>query len=551
MSVNFELPELGEGIEEADVLKVLVAPGDAINEEDPIIEIETEKATVEVPAPHAGSISAVLVAAGDTIKVGQAIVAIESDGSQTTSSATQEPVQENIETPNIPEPTNEPQNTNFDSSIPAGTSNFELPELGEGIEEADVLKVLVAPGDAINEEDPIIEIETEKATVEVPAPHAGSISAVLVAAGDTIKVGQAIVAIESDGSQTTSSATQEPVQENIETPNISEPTNESVTLDTVNNIPEFASLPDAQSNDQVNRMVFASPSVRKLAREVGVDIRLVQGSGPAGRISEDDVKLFSRMQGSNSQNNQTSQKPAVQLPDFSQWGKISEEKMSRVRKTTASNIANSWDQSPHVTLFQKANVTAIDAARKKKKTDKALKGANLTMMPILIKASALALQEFPKFNTSIDVENNVVISKDYINVGVAVDTERGLLVPVIKDAIDKSIAQIAIELTELSEKSRDKKLSLDDMRGGNFTISNLGGLGTSFFTPIINPPEVAILGVGRSIMEPAWNGKEFIPESMMPLSLSFDHRIIDGADGAAFLSWLVNYLQDPKSLKLS
>jgi len=550
MSVNFELPELGEGIEEADVLKVLVAPGDAINEEDPIIEIETEKATVEVPAPHAGSISEVLVAAGDTIKVGQAIVSIESDGNQTTSSPTQEPVQESIDTPNITAPINEPQKIN-DSSIKSGKSNFELPELGEGIEEADVLKVLVAPGDAINEEDPIIEIETEKATVEVPAPHAGSISEVLVAAGDTIKVGQAIVSIESDGNQTTSSPTQEPVQESIDTPNIAEPINESAVLDRMQNVPEFASLPDSQSNNQSNRMVFASPSVRKLAREVGVDIRLVQGSGPAGRISEDDVKLFSRMQGANSQINQTPQKSKVQLPDFSQWGEISEDNMSRVRKTTASNIAHSWEQSPHVTLFQKANVTAIDAARKKKKTDKSLKGANLTMMPILIKASALALQEFPKFNTSIDVENNKVISKNYINVGVAVDTERGLLVPVIKDAIDKSIAQIAIELTELSEKSRDKKLSLDDMRGGNFTISNLGGMGTSFFTPIINPPEVAILGVGRSIMEPAWNGKEFIPESMMPLSLSFDHRIIDGADGAAFLSWLVNYLQDPKSLKLS
>jgi pyruvate dehydrogenase E2 component (dihydrolipoamide acetyltransferase) len=433
-------------------------------------------------------------------------------------------------------------------------ANFALPELGEGIEEADVLKVLVAPGDAINTDDAVIEIETEKATVEVPAPYAGSITEVLVKAGDTIKVGQNIVTIEASADKDTSTDPQSSVtQEEVSTPavGVSQTTTSETTVQNNNGATEFSSLPGQEVDSYVNnRMVFAAPLVRKLAREIGVDIRRVKGSGPAGRISEDDVKLFSRVSGQQTNFAKQLIKTPIKLPDFSQWGDVTEEKMSRVRKTTANNIAQSWEKSPHVTLFQKANVTELDVERKKKKNDKSLAGANLTMMPVLIKATALGIQEFPKFNTSIDMEKSIVIAKNYINIGVAVDTERGLLVPVIKDAINKSISEIAIELAEISVKSRDKKLSLDDMRGGNFTISNLGGLGTSFFTPIINPPEVAILGVGRAILEPLWNDKDaFNPALMMPLSLSFDHRIIDGADGASLLSWLVKFLEDPESLK--
>ena len=553
MVANFALPELGEGIEEADVLKVLVAPGDAINTDDPIIEIETEKATIEVPAPHAGSITEVLVAAGDTIKVGQDIVSIEASGDGSTSTQTQSPpIQEEVAAP-VVEVSQTTEQTPTSTPPSTSNTNFALPELGEGIEEADVLKVLVAPGDAINTDDPIIEIETEKATIEVPAPHAGSITEVLVAAGDTIKVGQDIVSIEASGDGSTSTQTQSPpIQEEVAAPvvEVSQTTARDNSLQNV--AAEFSSLPELKEDSNVNnRMVFAAPSVRKLAREIGVNIRSVQGSGPAGRISEEDVKLYSRVSGQQTNLVQQPTKSPIKLPNFSQWGDVTEEKMSRVRKTTSNNIAQSWEQSPHVTLFQKANVTELDAERKKKKNDKSLAGANLTMMPVLIKATALGIQEFPKFNTSIDIEKSIVITKNYINVGVAVDTERGLLVPVIKDVINKSISEIAIELADISVKSRDKKLSLDDMRGGNFTISNLGGLGTSFFTPIINPPEVAILGVGRAIFEPLWNGKDaFNPALMMPLSLSFDHRIIDGADGASLLSWLVKFLEDPKSLKL-
>ena len=428
------------------------------------------------------------------------------------------------------------------------TIDFALPELGEGIEEADVLKILVTPGESISLDHPLIEIETEKATIEVPAPQDGSINKILVAVGDTIKVGQVIVTIDTTTVDNQSIPSQKEASEVNELTMKEDITDSNIVINNNVQVTENSSLSTNTEINSQNRIVFASPSIRKLAREIGVNIQLVQGSGLGGKISEDDVKLFSR---NIDKSIQPSSVTPLQLPDFGKWGDYKEDSMSRIRKTTASNIAQSWGQSPHVTLFQKANITAIDAFRKELKNHKDLEGAKLTMMPILIRGVSLALKEYQNFNVSIDMKNNKIITKNFINVGVAVDTERGLLVPVIKNTIDKTIVDIAHELMDVSEKSRDKKLALDDMRGGNFTISNLGSLNTSFFTPIINPPEVGILGVGRALLEPVWNGNDsFVPELMMPLSLSFDHRIIDGADGAAFLNWIVQFLQNPESLIL-
>ena len=435
-------------------------------------------------------------------------------------------------------------------------TELRLPDLGEGIADADVLSVLVSAGQAVAKDDPIIEIESDKATLEVPAELAGTVTQVLVSAGDTLQVGQTILELEENASAgdvkpvatppATANASTEAVAgasapTSAPTPTPPRPQREPAAA------PRVAPPPPPPAGG--DGPVFASPSTRGFAREIGLDIREVEGSGPGGRISVDDVKAHARSRPAT-----VSADPgglvAAPLPDFSKYGPVTRERMNRVRRATATNIAQSWSSIPHVTLFNDADITAIEAMREREKDRVRSARGSLTITPILMKVVAAALKAHPKMNASADFTTNEMVLKDYCHLGVAADTERGLLVPVIRDVDEKSITELAIEITEVAGQVRDGELAPERLEGASFTISNLGGLGTGHFTPIINPPEVGILGVGRAVERPVYVEGLLRPRLMLPLALSFDHRAVDGADGARFLTWIVEALAQPLMLAM-
>ena len=422
-----------------------------------------------------------------------------------------------------------------------------LPDLGEGIEEADVLSVLVGVGQSVAAGDSVIEIESEKATLEVPTDAGGTVTGIQVNSGDTIAVGQVVLTLEPDGAESPP-LTERPVA----APEIDEapgPTADGATVEpaTAGDGPEVHIAPrlaeDAIEFD--GRPVAAAPSVRIFAREIGVDVRQVEGSGPAGRISIEDVKAHARLRTS-----APAPDIATPLPDFAQWGPIERVRLSRLRRTLADNLAQSWATIPHVTLFHEADVTDIEALRAEYRERAAAQGAKLTITAFLLPVVAAALKAHPNLNASLDLAAGEVVQKGYYHLGVAADTDRGLLVPVIRDADTKGVIEIAAELTGIAERARAGKLTPDEMQGATFTISNLGGLGTGFFTPIVNPPEVGILGVGRAVPRSTLHDDASQTRLMLPLSLSFDHRALDGADGARFMSRLVDALERPTMLAM-
>ena len=428
---------------------------------------------------------------------------------------------------------------------------FRLPELGEGIESGQVIEVFVAPGDRVSLEQPLLEVETDKAAVEIPSPADGTVVDVYVSAGDTVEISQVLVKISvaAEGRKPSlkedtpavavdEAGEQEPVAAQKPVPE-KEPAEEKQ--------PPPRTVPAGDVAPAGPLGVAAAPSVRRLARELGVKLGSVSGTGPRGRILEKDVKAHAKaMIRSLSSAPATPAEP--ELPDFSRWGETATESFSTVRKLTAERLSQAW-VAPHVTQFDKAEVSRLEDLRKLNRDDVAAAGGNLTVTAILVKALSRALLEFPKFNSSIHMGSGTIVYKKYVNIGVAVDTERGLLVPVIRDADRKDITQISVELADISSGAREKRLSADRLQGGTFTITNLGGIGGTFFTPILNPPEVAILGVSRSSVEPAYVEGEFVPKLMLPLSLSYDHRLIDGAEAARFLRWLCEALEkSPESI---
>jgi pyruvate dehydrogenase E2 component (dihydrolipoamide acetyltransferase) len=410
-------------------------------------------------------------------------------------------------------------------------TDYQLPDLGEDIDEAEVIAILVNVGDSVEEAQPIIEVETEKANLEVPAPYAGAITAVHVKVGDILQPGQIIVSID-DGNVPSS------VETNPTVANIAAVPTE---IEEAPSVEPAQLLPSEFAGGATLVPMPAAPSVRMFAREIGVAIEQVQGTGPGGRISVDDVKKHARSLrvDSNSAEITVSESAKISLPDLSQFGDIEREPMSGIRRATARTLSQSWIQSPHVTLQRKADITELDLLRRKHRERVAAVGGQLTLMPILMKVVAGALLEFPKLNASIGMETQEIVYRRYIHIGIATDTDRGLLVPVIRDVDLKNVTELAIEVHELVEKARNRRVAPDDLRGGTFTISNLGGMGVGFFNAILLPPQVGILAVGRAEIEPVWIDGEFQPRLRMPLALNFDHRLIDGADGARALSWIV------------
>lgn len=423
-----------------------------------------------------------------------------------------------------------------------------VPELGENIESADVITILVKAGDSLEVGQSMIEVETEKAAVEIPAEVAGVVTEVHVEVGQSVTAGQPIISIDAaEVAASVEAPAEQPETEKPAATTKPTPVPESEPSRTPPPEPPALVASTRSASTDSKTTVAAAPSVRRFAREIGVEIAQVKGTGPSGRLTRDDIKAHAR-------NLLVHAPPAAEstpdLPDFSRWGSISEEPASKIRRVTAERLSRAWRIVPQVTNHEKADITHLDELRKRYKPRVANSGGKLTMTAILVKVCAAALKQFPDLNSSFDPAGNTIIRKHYVHIGVAVDTERGLLVPVIRDVDQKSITQIAIELDDLAERARNRKLKLDEMEGATFTISNLGGIGGTGFSPIVNWPEVAILGVSRGRVEATWIDDKFEPRLMLPLSLSYDHRLVDGANAARFLSWLSEALEEPLLMSL-
>lgn len=422
---------------------------------------------------------------------------------------------------------------------------FKLPELGENITTATIVGVLVSAGDQIEPGQPVVELETDKAVLEVPSDVGGQVTAVHVKAGQEIGIGQLLLTLEEGGAAEAAPATEaqaakapaaatQPAQPEPAKPDA--PASEPAKPDAPT--PEPAKPGEAAA---------AAPSVRRFARELGVEVADVAGSGPSGRVTMEDVKAHVRQGGVGTRGAAPATAP---LPDFGKWGPVEREKMSNVRRATARAMGQSWSTIPMVTQFDKADITELEQLRQQYGKRAEAAGGKLTPTAIILKVVAAALKRFPQFNASIDMANEEIVYKQYVHVGVAVDTDRGLLVPVLRDVDQKNVIQLAVELNQIAQKARDRKLGLEDMQGGCFTISNLGGIGGTGFTPLVNGPEVAILGVSRGSTEPVFMDGQFQPRLMLPLSLTYDHRLVDGADGARFLRWVCEALEKPFLLML-
>lgn len=416
-----------------------------------------------------------------------------------------------------------------------------LPEISENVESGDVIKILVSVGDRVDVDQPLLELETDKAVLEVPSPHSGRVAEILVKPGETIKIGQVVVRIETTDVEATRGVS------------AAAPPTPPGTTPPARPAPAAAAYgkPAASGEKAAGReeLSFASPAVRRLARELGVDLHTIEGSGEGGRIIQEDLKKFATHAAEKAA-------PLRETPtvyegnETGEQGPIVREPMSKVRQVTARTLSHAWATIPHVTQYDKADITGLDAARKKFSGKIENAGGTLTITAILVKVAASALKVFPQFNASIDIERQEIIYKKFYHVGVAVDTDRGLLVPVIRDADKKNITQLSVELAAIAEKARTRKITPDELGGGTFTVSNLGGIGGTSFSPIVYPPQVAILGAARARIEPVYTENRFEPRLILPLSVSYDHRIIDGADGARFLRWIVQALEEPILLSL-
>jgi pyruvate dehydrogenase E2 component (dihydrolipoamide acetyltransferase) len=467
---------------------------------------------------------------------------------------------------------------------------FTLPNLGEGVAQGDVLRVLVRPGDTVAEEQPVLELETDKATIEVPSSVAGVVKDVLVKPGDKVKPGQAVLRFEESGGAakaapkaedeardaapakaaaptaekagaSTPTDTQDEGEEDQETTEAAAARDEAArkrapVVDIRGRQPAGAPVAAAATTPVPSTaMAPAAPSVRRVAREIGVDIAQVTGTGPNGRITEDDVKAFAKQILSGLGGGALAPSPSMRpggpaLPDFTKWGEVERRPMSGVRRKTAEHLSHAWAVIPHVTQFDKADMTVLEELRPKYAAEAERMGGKLTVTAVITKIVATALRRFPQFNSSIDVAAQSIVYKKYVHVGIAVDTEHGLLVPVVRHADQKNVLQIAVEIQGLAEKAKARKLTLDEMSGGSMSITNLGGIGGTAFTPIVNWPEVAILGISRGAVEPVYKDGQIEPRQMLPLSLSYDHRVIDGADAIRFLRWVVEAIEQPFTMML-
>jgi len=572
MATEFKLPELGENIETGDLVRLMIKPGASIAEGEPVMELETDKAVVEVPSSVTGTIGEIRVKEGDKLRVGQVIFTVENGAGTKPAAKSEKPAAPPSTPPPAPVSVTPTKPTATAAPLPerratlasssATASEFKLPELGENIDSGDLVRLLISPGTAVSEGQPVMELETDKAVVEVPSTVSGIVREIKVKEGQKVKVGEVIFTLEGGAT-----AAAEPVRKHEPVEHISgqqaarlafqlamraEGKTEEQALPP--DRPQ-APAPEFSMPVQLGKVagtdhdpIPAAPHVRRLAREIGVQIRSIQGSGPGGRISEEDVKLSAKnvlLAAAAAAQTPRGAFVEPELPDFAKWGKTERVSIRGVRRKTAEHLRQAWNTIPHVTQQDRADITELEQLRAKFAPRAEEAGGKMTVTAIALKVCASALKVFPQFNASIDMGKEEIIYKQYINIGVAVDTDRGLLVPVIRDVEKKNIVELAAEMTQLSKKARDRKLTPEEMEGGTFTITNLGGIGGTGFSPIVNHPEVAILGLSRSRMEPEWVNNKFEPRLILPLSLSYDHRLIDGADAARFLRWIAEAFEQP------
>ena len=537
------VPDLG-GAESVDVIELSVAPGDAVEVEDSLLVLESDKATMDVPSPFQGSLVKYLVADGAVVKVGDPIAEIEvADAEQAPAAEPVAEAQPVAVEPAAAEPA--------PAAAPAQTSSEQLilvPDIGSD-DEIDVIEISVAIGDQVEEGDTLLVLESDKATMDVPSSHSGKVIKILAAEGNKLRTGAEVAVLE-----VTSAASPEPI-------NSPEPVNSPEPI----NSPEPAKAPEpapvaaapapaaqvTQTDSSPSDSVYAGPAVRLLARELGVQLDKVTGTGPRGRVQKDDVNNYVKAALSSAPTATAGAGiPQVPAVDFSQFGDIETVAMSKIQKLTAANMQRNWLNVPHVTQFDEADITELESFRKSLKDEGEKRGIRITPVSFLIKALATSLQANPEFNRSLAGDGENYVQKHYCHVGMAVDTPRGLVVPVIKDADQKGIWDISAEIASLAASAREGRLKPAQMQGGCFTLSSLGAIGGTGFTPIVNSPEVGILGVSKSQIKPVWNGSEFAPRLMLPLALSYDHRVINGGDAGRFMTHLVKLLSDIRHLAL-
>jgi pyruvate dehydrogenase E2 component (dihydrolipoamide acetyltransferase) len=576
---TIRVPDVGSS-DPVDVIEVSVKKGDSVEAEDTIVVLESDKASVEVPCPKAGTVLELLVKAGDRVKEGDPLLELDTEagdgGAEDDQSSGDEPenepaaekAQSGDNEQSEKEEKAEPETDEKPAKKESGGTREETipaPDLGD-IDEAEIIELSVSEGDAVEAEQTILVLESDKASLEIPSPAAGTVKKLLVKTGDKITSGTELMVLETTGGGEDESSDDQPAEQKSgdSKPGDSKPgesksggsgpareqseetsqSSETSTGKETTGIGEHPAKSGAAAAGRPSRNVHAGPAVRKLARETGVDLGAVPPSGPKDRILKEDVHAHIK---------QRMEQPAAaggggapDLPeiDFSEFGPVERDELNKLRKVAARNLHRSWVTIPHVTQFDEADITELEAFRKSQNKALEKEGVKLTMLAFLVQACARALRKFPRVNSSLEPSGEALILKDYVHIGIAVDTPNGLVVPVLRDADKKGLSQIATEIGELAAKARDRKLSPADMKGATFSISSLGGIGGTAFTPIVNWPEVAILGVSRSDTKPVWDGNAFQPRLVLPLSFSYDHRVIDGADAARFTTYLSGLLGD-------
>ena len=553
--VQVKVPDIGD-FKEVEVIELLVKPGDTVKAEQSLLTVESDKASMEIPSSHAGVVKALKVKIGDKVSEGTLVLELETAG-EAAAAAPAAAAPAPVAAP-------APAASVAPAAAPAagGTVQVVIPDIGD-FDEVAVIELFVKPGDVVKVEQSLITVESDKASMEIPSSHAGVVKALTVKVGDKVSKGTPIAVLEVAGAPAAApAATAAPAPASASTPVAAPAAAPAVVAQAPASAPAAAAPHDPTAPK--GALPHASPSIRRLARELGVPLAEVKGSGPKGRITQGDVQGFVKgvMAGEVQTTAQKAKAPAPaaaaggSLPgllpwpqvDFSKFGPVQRKDLSRIKKISGANLHRNWVMIPHVTNHDDADITELEAFRVQLNKENEKSGIKVTMLAFMIKAAVAALKKFPEFNASLD--GDTLVLKEYFHIGFAADTPNGLVVPVIKDADRKGILQISQEMSDLAKKARDGKLSPADMSGGCFSISSLGGIGGRYFTPIINAPEVAIMGVCRSTTEPRWDGKQFAPRLILPLSLSWDHRVIDGAAAARFNVYFASLLADFRRIAL-
>jgi pyruvate dehydrogenase E2 component (dihydrolipoamide acetyltransferase) len=560
------LPDIGD-FSDVEVIEILVSPGDRIEAEQSILSLESDKATIEIPSPLAGVIRELKIKIGDRVSRGDLLMTLEAEGMPSAEAQTGEAKAESRGAPAAPDPAAPAPATTGSPKAPPSrpassgqTISVVLPDIGD-FADIPVVEVLIAPGDRIDVDQSLLTLESDKATMEIPSPNAGIVEELAVKVGDTLNQGDLILTLrtDADADRGEPSVASEPMAggtaEELEAPPGPASIAKRAPGESERRPAPVLPRPEDMAAIAKGRKAHASPAVRRFARELGVDLSFVKGSGPKGRVLKDDVQGFVKQALAQGIPTATGAALPFALPaapeiDFAKFGPVEVAELSRIKKLSGRHLHRCWLSVPHVTQFDEADITSLEAFRNAQKATAAEKGIKLTFVPFLLKAVATALSRMPILKASLTTDGEALVLKHFTHIGVAVDTPQGLVVPVVRDVDKKGIYALAAELSELGEKARAGKLLPGDMQGGCFTISSLGGIGGTAFTPIVNAPEVAILGVSRATTKPFWNGQTFEPRLMLPLSLSYDHRVVDGADGARFTSLLGDLLGDLRQVLL-